>query len=122
MALPEIQYARTPDGVSLPCWTLGDGPALMMLDVRMDGDIEWEWDTPEIRAWYERLARNRMLVGFSMRPWSSAEEVDAAYQFSTLVSDLGVVADHLGLDRFALFGIWGSGPLRCGTRHCIRAA
>ena len=111
MAAPEIQYARTQDGVSIPCWTLGNGPALMMLDVRNDGDIDWEWDTPEIRAWYERLAQERMLVGYSMRPCSSAEEVSAAYQFPTLLSDLGAVADHLGLDRFALYAIWNSGPV-----------
>ncbi len=27
MDAPPIQYARTEDGVSIACWTLGEGPA-----------------------------------------------------------------------------------------------
>ena len=103
MAIPKIQYLRTADGRSINCWTLGEGKPLFVLDTRSDGDIEWEWETPAIREWYELLARDRMLVGYGGKPLTTPAEVTAGFSPTASLRDIEAVVGRLGLREFSLF-------------------
>jgi len=64
---PCIQYAKTADGVSIAFWTLGEGMPLVHMPVFPFSQIQLEWQNPEYRSWYERLAKERKLVRYDAR-------------------------------------------------------
>ena len=59
---PRIQYAQTKDGVSIAYWTLGEGLPLLLMYTGGFSHIQLEWEIPQLRRVYERLAQNLMLV------------------------------------------------------------
>ena len=74
---PRIHYAKTTDGVSIAFWTMGEGMFLVRIPRHPISHVELEWQFPEIRRWYERLAGNRMLVRYDGRG-SGLSERDVA--------------------------------------------
>ncbi|GAG28463.1 unnamed protein product, partial [marine sediment metagenome] len=73
--------------------------------------IQLEWQYPEIRRWYERLAQNRKLVRYDMRGHGLSDRDVADFSLEAHVTDLEAVVDRLGLERFALLGVFHSGPV-----------
>jgi len=107
---PRVQYATTADGVSIAFWTLGEGTPV----VHMPGaftHIQLEWQIPEMRRWYERLAQGRKLVRYDVRGSGLSDRKVADLSLDARVLDLEAVVDRLGLERFALFGPLHSGPV-----------
>src|SRR3990170_3231511 len=122
---PRIQYAKTSDGVNIAFWTLGEGPPLVCLPASFT-HIQLEWQIPQIRAWYERLAQARQLVRFDWRGWGLSQR-DVAPLPPGLEwgqSDIEAVVEGLGLDRFALIGPQHGAPLALAyaARHPERVA
>jgi pimeloyl-ACP methyl ester carboxylesterase len=67
MDTPRIQYARTSDGVSIAYFEIGEGTPILGIPWLIFGDLETEWQMPELRAWYERLAQNHRLIRYDAR-------------------------------------------------------
>ena len=107
---PRIQYAKAEDGTSIAYWTLGDGPPLVYMAGGPWHHIEL-WDVPECRDWYERLARNHMLVRYDVRGTGSSERDVADYSLEAHASDLEAVVDRLGLGTFDLVAATDAGPV-----------
>ena len=63
---PRIQYAQTKDGVSIAFSTMGDGMPVVQMPASFN-HLQLEWQLPEFRTWYERLAETRMLVRYDPR-------------------------------------------------------
>ena len=118
-----VQYTRTADGVSIACWTLGEGAPLVYLAGGPWSHIEL-WQVPECRRWYERLARRRMLVRYEVRGTGLSERNVSDYSLDALVLDVEAVVDRLGLDRFWLFGAADAGPVAAAyaARHPERVS
>jgi class 3 adenylate cyclase len=108
---PRIQYAQTADGVSIAFWTLGEGMPLVHIPNFPFSHIQMEWQMPEWRRWYERLAEKRMLVRYDWRGTGLSDRDVTDFSLAALVLDLEAVVDRLGLERFALFGLLNSGPV-----------
>ena len=109
---PRIQYAKTTDGVSIAFWTLGEGPPLVIMPPTvMASHCELEWHWPEWRRWYERLAGRRKLVRYDGRGGGLSDRNVADVSPEARLLDLEAVVEHLGLERFALFGALMAGPL-----------
>jgi class 3 adenylate cyclase len=106
---PRIQYAQTADGVSIAFWTLGEGAPLVQMPM-LFSHIQMEWQFPEGRSWYERLAENRKLVRYDRRGTGLSERSVADYSLNAHMLDLEAVVDCLGLERFALLGGLALGP------------
>jgi len=121
---PRIQYARTADGVSIAFWTLGEGMPLVHMPRHPFSHVELEWQFPEMRRWYERLAHKRMLVRYDGRGSGLSERNVADYSLDALVLDLGAVVEHLGLKAFALLGYMRVGPVAIAyaARHPERVS
>jgi class 3 adenylate cyclase len=100
---PRIQYAKTSDGVSIAYWALGQGEPLVYMPNIIWSHAQLEWQFPEIRAWYERLAERRRLVRFDARGTGLSQRTIEEHTLSALERDLQAVVDQLGLERFALF-------------------
>jgi class 3 adenylate cyclase len=105
---PLIQYAKTKDGVSIAYWTLGEGMPLVIMPV-LFASIQAEWQFPDFRRWYERLAASRKLVRYDRRGTGLSERDVTDFSLDSHLQDLQAVTDQLGLDRFALFAGFHSG-------------
>src|SRR3972149_2164837 len=105
---PRIQYAKTSDGVSIPCWTLGEGMPLVHTPFTF-GHIQMEWQFPDIRRWYERLAEKRRLLRYDIRGTGLSQREAPEISLDSLLLDLDAVVDRAGVERFALLGIEHSG-------------
>jgi class 3 adenylate cyclase len=120
---PRIQYAQTADGVSIAFWTLGEGPPLVHSSL-IFSHIQMEWQLPECRRWYERLAQKRKLVRYDPRGLGLSERNVTEYPLDANSLDLEAVVDRLGLGRFALLGLQTSGPpaIAYAARHPERVS
>ncbi|MEX1253921.1 MAG: adenylate/guanylate cyclase domain-containing protein [Dehalococcoidia bacterium] len=108
---PRTQYAQTADGVSIAFWMVGDGPPLVYISNVIWSHAQLEWQFPEIRRWYERLAESRTLVRFDPRGTGLSERVVDGFSLETLHMDLQAVVERAGLERFALFAAINAAPL-----------
>jgi class 3 adenylate cyclase len=120
---PRIQYAKTKDGVSIAFWTLGKGMPLVHMP-HIISHIQMEWEYPECRRWYERLAEKRMLVRYDHRGVGLSDRERMDYSVDALVLELEAVVDRLGLERFALLGLSLTGPIAVvyASRHPERVS
>ena len=120
---PRIQYVQTTDGVSIAYWVLGEGPPLVHLTLVL-GHIQMEWQLPECRRWYERLAESRKLIRFDFRGGGLSDRNVGDFSLEGLLLDLEAVADRLGLETFALFGPAHFGPVAIAyaARHPERVS
>ena len=120
---PSWQYATTADGVSIAFWTLGDGEPLVYLVGGPWNHVEL-WEIPECRDWYERLARDRMLVRYDGRGTGLSEREVSDFSLDARVLDLEAVLDRLDLDRFNLFAAAEAGAVAItyAVRHPERVS
>jgi class 3 adenylate cyclase len=120
---PRIQYAKTADGVSIAFWTLGEGMPLVHMP-HVVSHIQMEWEYPECRRWYERLAEKRMLVRYDHRGLGLSDRDRMDYSVDATVLELEAVVDRLGLERFALLGLSFAGPgaVAYAARHPERVS
>ncbi len=114
---PQIQYATTSDGVSIAFWTLGEGTPFVYMPFLMLSHTQLEWQDPERRAFYERLAQHRKLVRYDCRGTGLSDRNIADYSPDALLLDLEAVVGHLGLENFILFA-----PARSGLVAITYAA
>jgi class 3 adenylate cyclase len=107
---PRIQYAKTEDGVSIAFHVVGRG--MPFVQTQMPGtDLRLQWEIPEYRTWYERLAGKRMLVQYYNRGTGLSQRDVTDFSLEALGSDIEAVADRLGLERFVLWGTQYMGPV-----------
>ena len=108
---PRIQYAKTKDGVSIAFWTLGQGMPVVEMPAGEFSHIQLEWQTSHMRNWYMGLAKKRMLVHYDGRGRGLSDRDATDYSLEAEMLDLKAVVDRMGLDRFALIGLFGHGPV-----------
>ena len=105
---PRIQYARTQDGVSIAYWTLGEGPPLVhSWGVISHSQLEWQF--PEIRDWYVRLARNWRLINYEKRGIGLSQREVEDFSLDAHLLDLEAVVDRLELSSFSMFAPMAAG-------------
>jgi len=107
---PRIQYAKTSDGVSIACATAGEGLPFVLMPSTI-GHVQLEWQIPECRSWYERLARKAKLIRYDPRGGGLSERKVSDFSLDAQVLDLEAVVDGLGLERFALLAPFTTGPV-----------
>ncbi|OGO52403.1 MAG: hypothetical protein A2148_05755 [Chloroflexi bacterium RBG_16_68_14] len=121
---PRIQYAQSADGVSIAFWTFGEGMPLVQMPSSMVNPTRRAWQTEAGRRWYEGLARNRRLIRYDNRGFGDSQRNITDYPQDSELRDLEAVVDHLGLERFAIFGYIFSGPwaITYAARHPERVS
>ena len=121
---PRIQYAKTSDGVSIAFWTLGEGEPLVQMPSIASSHIQLEWQVPEYRLWYERLAEKRMVVRYDPRGCGLSQRDVTDHSLEAHVLDLEAVVDRLGLGAFILLGVVQTGPVAIAyaARHPERVS
>jgi class 3 adenylate cyclase len=121
---PRIQYAQTADGVSIAFWTLGEGMPLVEMAISPFSHIQLEWQIPEWRRQYERYAEKRKLIRYDSRGAGLSDRDVSDFSLDAQVLDLEAVVDHLGLERFSLYGGFALGPVAIAyaARHPQRVS
>ena len=116
---PRIQHTQTKDGMSIAYWTLGDGMPLVSMPALSFGHMQVEWEIPEYRRFYERLAANRMHVRYDGRGSGMSARDVSDFSLDAHLLDLEAVVNPLGLERFALFApmLAGQVAISYSTRH-----
>jgi len=120
---PRIQYAKTTDGVSIAYCAHGKGTPLVQMRSGLS-PFRMEWEIPEYRTWYERLAQKRMLVHYDHRGTGLSRRDVSDFSLEALSLDLEAVVDRLELERFALWGSITMGPVAIAyaARHPERVS
>ncbi len=108
---PRIQYCTTSDGVSIAYSAIGEGPPLVHLPWWPLCHLQMEWQLPEIRRWYERLAGGRTLVRYDSRGSGLSDRDMADFSLEARMLDLEAVVDALNIARFDLYATLHTGPL-----------
>ncbi len=111
MGEPRIQYAKTKDGVSIAYWTVGDGAPLVATSPSSWSHAQLEWQNPDVRRWYELLARKRKVIRYDMRGTGLSQRDVTELSLDGSLLDVDSVVERLGLRTFALMGAGYSGNL-----------
>ncbi len=101
---PRIQYAKTADGVNIAFWTLGQGVPCVHMPTLPWSHIQLEWQNPDYRRWYERLAEKRKLIRYDGRGSGLSEREAADCSVDAHILDLQAVVERLGVQRVVLLG------------------
>jgi len=105
----QIRFCTTPDGVRIAYATVGGGPPLVVAHGWLS-HLQSEWSYPDGRAFWEGLARGRLLVRFDKRGTGLSDWDAQDISIEGQVRDLEAVVDSLRLERFALMGFSEGGP------------
>lgn len=100
----QIRFCTTPDGVRIAYAEVGDGNPLVAVSAFF-GHLEFEWNDPDTRAFWEALAVGRRLVRYDKRGTGLSDWNAKDFSIEARVRDLESVIDAVGLDRFDLLGI-----------------
>ena len=100
----DIRFCTTSDGVSLAYSAVGSGPCI----VRVLGyftHLEMEWELPDLRRFWERLAERHTVVRYDGRGMGLSDRFPGDFTEETRQLDLDAVLTAVGVERAALLGI-----------------
>lgn len=115
---PFIQYANTHDGVGIAFWVLGSGPPLLHFPGLPLSNLQTEWEMPQYRQWFERLAETHTVIHFDARGTGLSERDVADLSLDAHVLDVEAVLAKAGVPKTDLFAGSYSGPV--GIRFAAR--
>jgi pimeloyl-ACP methyl ester carboxylesterase len=117
-AKQEIRFCTAPDGVRIAYASVGSGPVLVKAPNWLT-HLEYEWQSPVWRHWWEALARDFRLIRFDQRGSGLSDWQVEDMSFEAWVQDLEAVVDAVGVDRFDLLGIsqGGAAAVEYAVRH-----
>lgn len=99
-----VRFCRTPDGISLPVASVGDGPVLLKASNWIN-HIEYDWISPVFSPLFARLAESFRLTRYDGRGNGLADRDISDVSFDAFVRDLEAVAATISDPRFALLGL-----------------
>jgi pimeloyl-ACP methyl ester carboxylesterase len=106
---PQIGFCVRSDGVHIAYMTVGEGPALVF-PAAWVSHIELQWEQPEIRSFYQKLARHHTVVLYDKHGVGLSDRDRTDFTLEAELRDLEAVVDHLRLKRFALLNVACGGP------------
>ncbi len=100
----DIRFCAAPDGVQLAYSRIGDGTPIVKTGNWMT-HLEYDLESPIWRHLYEELSKDHTLVRYDARGNGLSDWEVEDISFEAYVSDLEVVVEAVGIERFALLGI-----------------
>jgi class 3 adenylate cyclase len=104
---PETRYARNGD-VSIAYQVFGDGPFDVVLILPWGSHVEFAWDVPMMRAYFERFASFGRVINFDKRGVGLSDKSSGYSSPETRMDDIRAVMDAVGSERAAIVG-WSEG-------------
>jgi pimeloyl-ACP methyl ester carboxylesterase len=113
-----IGFTTAPDGVQLAYGVSGSGPPLVRAPVWMT-HLDWDWRSLAIGAWQQRPGLHNTFVRFDYRGTGLSQRGVAIDGLEQQVNDMKAVVNAAGLDRFAIRGSIGGGPVAIKFAACF---
>ena len=116
--MQDIRFARSVDGVNIAYAVHGSGPPLLV-DGCWLSHLQFDWQSPVWRHYLQQLGKIATVVRFDERGHGLSDREVTDHSLEKRVADLEAVADHAGLERFALLAMAQAGPvaLEYADRH-----
>jgi pimeloyl-ACP methyl ester carboxylesterase/DNA-binding CsgD family transcriptional regulator len=112
----QIRFCEAPDGVRIAYALHGSGPPLLVSTCWLS-HLQHDWESPVWRHFLEDLGRFVTIVRYDERGHGLSDWDVTDHSLEPRVGDLEAVADHAGLDRFALMGMAQGGPPAIAYAH-----
>ena len=111
--IPDVHYARTPEGVHIAYQVAGDGPMDLVLIGHAYSNIQFLWQFPGVTRYLERLASFARIIQFDPRGVGLSDplSVERLPTIETRMADTLAVMDVIGSERAVLVGTDATGPL-----------
>ena len=106
---PQIQYAKTSDGVDIAFATAGDGPPLLLVPNAPFSHVQAIWET--FAHFYQPLAERFHLVWYDSRGSGLSDREAIDFSMDAMVRDLEAVVEGAGLTGFAMFACSDAVPI-----------
>jgi class 3 adenylate cyclase/alpha-beta hydrolase superfamily lysophospholipase len=92
--VPETRYARTPGGLSIAYWVVGDGPTDLLWLTGFMGNLEVMWEQPLVASFFSRLAASGYRVIYhDHRATGLSDRTTSLPDLETQVDDIRTVLD-----------------------------
>jgi pimeloyl-ACP methyl ester carboxylesterase len=119
----QIRFCEAPDGVRIAYAVSGTGPP-MLISTCWLSHLQHDWESPVWRHFLEDLGSFATLIRYDERGHGLSDWDVEDHSLEARVGDLEAVADHAGLDRFALMAMSQGGPVAIAytQRHPGRVA
>lgn len=101
---PDIQFAAAADGVRLAYSVIGSGRPLIRV-VGFFTHLEKEWEWPDLRHLWERLAERYTVIRYDGRGIGLSDRYAGEFTEETRQFDLDAVFNEIGAKEALLFGI-----------------
>jgi pimeloyl-ACP methyl ester carboxylesterase/DNA-binding CsgD family transcriptional regulator len=105
---------------------IGEGEDVLLVVPGWVSHLDYDWSTPEIRRFYERLAKGRRVIRYDKRGVGLSDRPTGAetYALEAQVEDVLAVLDAAGVERVAIFAWSMGGPiaLKLATEHPERVS
>ena len=108
--LQDIKFCRSADGVGIAYAVHGSGPPLL-IDSCWLSHLQFDWQSPVWRHFLVELGKIATVIRFDERGHGLSDRDVTDHSLEMRVADLEAVADHAGLDRFAMFAMAQGGPI-----------
>lgn len=107
---PQIQYARTSDGVNIAYCAMGEGPLLVYAS-NVWGDLQWYTYNDATRIQIDAMAASGWhVIRYDGRGMGSSDRDVTDFSLEARLCDLEAVVNHMALERFPLCGYGQGGP------------
>ncbi|MEX0682616.1 MAG: alpha/beta fold hydrolase [Dehalococcoidia bacterium] len=124
LTAPDIQYVRTPDGVSIAFSTIGEGRPIIFLPQFPWSHIQKEWEMPAFRKFWSGAASTMRVIRYDARGTGLSDREVRDLSPEAQLRDLDALVQSLGLESFALVGAMTAGPMAIeyAGRHSDRVS
>ena len=114
----QVRFCEAPDGVRIAYAVSGTGPPLLVSTCWLS-HLQHDWESPVWRHFLDQVGRFVTIVRYDERGYGLSDWDVTDHGLEARIGDLEAVADHAGLDRFALMGMAQGGPpaISYATRH-----
>jgi len=119
----QIRFLTTSDGARIAYSAVGSGPALVRTPPWLS-HLDIEWKIPQIRGFYEKLARNHTVVRYDSHGCGLSDWGRRDFSLAAELGLLELVVDSLDLEQVAIFGYGAGGPVAVSyaARHPERVS
>lgn len=111
MEIPEVQYAKTGDGVHIAYQVVGDGPIDLVLIPGLFSQVEHHWEEPSFARFMHRLASFSRLIVVDARGTGLSDRAPELPPMEEQMDDVLAVFEAVGSSSAAFFGLSQAGPM-----------
>ncbi len=124
MSEPHIRYVSARDGANLAYWAEGAGPLLILLPPMPWSHLQFEWQSPRMKEWFERFISAFRTVRYDNRGSGLSDRDVKDYSLDAHVADVEALLDRLGTERAVICGLSYSSPvaIALAARHPERVS